>query len=388
MNILTIPLRNTRKKWLKTLLLLSVFSIGVVSIISINYVSSVVGHSLEEKLSAYGANILISPHKESLSVSYGGFSLGDMSLGAKPLQETEVLAQIKSIELNNRISIIAPKLVNLASISGITTGVIGVDWNAEQQLKGYWVIKGKYPAPEEATVIAGAKAAEKLNLQAGDKVTINGSELPVSGVLLPTGSDDDSVLFTELGTAQHIFSRGDNISFVEVAALCAGCPIEDIVNQLQKSLPDTDIQALQSIVKQRMYSINFVKELAVIVSVVILLTACSMVGMTMLSSVNERKKEIGLLRSLGFSKKGIFSIFCFEAAFIGAGAGIIGYIGGFFLSQKVLTLLDIAENATITFSGTDMLQTIAFIVCVSTLSAFFPAWKGSRIEPSAALIAM
>lgn len=48
MNILTIPLRNTRKKWVKTLLLLAVFALGVTSIVSLNYVSSVVGESLEK----------------------------------------------------------------------------------------------------------------------------------------------------------------------------------------------------------------------------------------------------------------------------------------------------------------------------------------------------
>ncbi|XPV76238.1 MAG: ABC transporter permease [Desulfovibrio sp.] len=388
MNILTIPLRNTRKRWVKTLLLLCVFSLGVTSIISLHYVSNVVGHSLEEKLTAYGANILISPHRESLSISYGGFSMGDMSLGTDPLYEGDVQTRIKSIPLKDRISVIAPKLVSMAEVSGVATGIVGVRWQAEQQLKGFWGVKGEYPVDDTAGVIAGSKAAEKLSIDVGDKVDILGKSVLVTGVLYPTGGDDDSVLFAGLDLAQELFNLPGQISFVEVAALCAGCPIEDIVKELKTALPHTDIQALQSIVKQRMYSINFVKELALIVSVVILLTACSMIGMTMLSSVNERKKEIGLLRSLGFSRQGIFSIFCFEAMFIGLGAGVVGYLAGLFLSREVLTMLDIAENAVIHFSGADMFVATLFIVLVSVLSALFPAWKGSNIEPSAALISL
>ena len=90
MNILTIPLRTMRKKWIKTLLLLLVFTLSVVSIVSLNYVSRVVGESLEKKLTAYGANILVMPKSEKLTVSYGGFSMGDMLMGVTDLRESEV----------------------------------------------------------------------------------------------------------------------------------------------------------------------------------------------------------------------------------------------------------------------------------------------------------
>jgi len=94
------------------------------------------------------------------------------------------------------------------------------------------------------------------------------------------------------------------------------------------------------------------------------------------------------MRSLGFSKPGIFGIFCFEAMIIGVFAGAIGYIGGYWLSLKVLAVLDMAEGATLSFSPADMGLTCLFIVGVSVLSAFFPAWKASTIEPSEALISL
>lgn len=387
MNILTIPLRNTRKKWVKTLLLLVVFTLGVTSIVSLNYVSSVVGESLEKKLTAFGANILVMPKSEKLTVSYGGFSMGDMVLGINDLSESDVIQSVSAIELKDRISVVAPKLVAMAHVGDAAVGVVGVRWDKEKILKGYWAINGQFPETDNGVII-GAKAAARLKLATGDPLELSGIPVTVAGVLQPTGSDDDSVIFAGMDFAQTHFGKPDHVNFVEVAALCAGCPIEDIVQQLQKAMPKTEIHALQSIVKQRMYSVNFVKQLILTVSLIILFIACCMVGVTMLSSVNERIKEIGLMRSLGFSQKGIFGIFCFEAMLIGLAAGLIGYLSGFALSLKVLEALDMAEDATLTFDGGHMALACLLIVGVSVLAAFFPAWKASSIEPSEALISL
>lgn len=387
MNILTISLRNTRRKWVKTLLLLLVFTLGVTSIISLNYVSNVVGDSLEKKLLAYGANILIMPKSEKLTVSYGGFSMGDMALGVKDLNEVEVRKKIKSIEEADRIPIIAPKLVAMTTVGDTSVGIVGVRWNMETQLKGYWVLDGVIPTGGNEVVV-GSKVAERLNLKTGDAFKLGEAEAMVSAVLQPTGSDDDSVVFTSMRFAQVNFGKKGRVSFVEVAAHCAGCPIEEITQQLEEVMPNAEIQALQSIVKQRMYSVNFVKQLILTVSVIILFIACCMVGVTMLSSVNERIKEIGLMRSLGFSRPGIFAIFCFEALLIGVLAGAIGYVAGVLLSIEVLGMLDMAEDATLSFDAAHLFLTCLFIASVSMAAAFFPAWKASNVEPSEALISL
>jgi hypothetical protein len=74
MNILTIPLSNIRRKPTKITLVL-VFSLGVMSIVALHQVSLVMGGSLEKKLISYGANIIVSPRTESLSVFRRDFSI-------------------------------------------------------------------------------------------------------------------------------------------------------------------------------------------------------------------------------------------------------------------------------------------------------------------------
>lgn len=388
MNILTIALRNARKKWVRTLLLLLVFTLGVVSIVALGFVSRVVGEGLEKKLVSYGANILVSPKSEKLTVSYGGFALGDMLFDVSYLDEASTVAKIDGIGLRQNISVIAPKLVVMDRVKDTAVAVVGVRFEQEKLLKGYWLVEqGEVPTRPEG-LLAGSAAAAKLGLKLGDAVPLGKHSLVVAGILAPTGNEDDNVLLAHLATVQQATGRHGQANFVEVAALCSGCPIDDIVAQLATALPGVEIKTLRNIVEQRMYSVHFVKRLILSVSLVILLTGCSMVGISMLSAVNERKKEIGILRSLGFSRQAVFSIFCAEAASIGLLAGVVGYVAGYAVSFRILAVLELAEGAVIAFEPLHLLATALVLALLTSLASLFPAWKAAAIEPSEALVTL
>ncbi len=388
MNILTIALRNARKKWVRTLLLLLVFTLGVVSIVALGFVSRVVGEGLEKKLVSYGANILVSPKSEKLTVSYGGFALGDMLFDVSYLDEASTVAKIDGIGLRQNISVIAPKLVVMDRVKDTAVAVVGVRFEQEKLLKGYWLVEqGEVPTRPEGLLV-GSAAAAKLGLKLGDAVPLGKHSLVVAGILAPTGNEDDNVLLAHLATVQQATGRHGQANFVEVAALCSGCPIDDIVAQLATGLPGVEIKTLRNIVEQRMYSVHFVKRLILSVSLVILLTGCSMVGISMLSAVNERKKEIGILRSLGFSRQAVFSIFCAEAASIGLLAGVVGYVAGYAVSFRILAVLELAEGAVIAFEPLHLLATALVLALLTSLASLFPAWKAAAIEPSEALVTL
>lgn len=388
MNILTIALRNARKKWVRTGLLLLVFTLGVVSIVALSFVSRVVGEGLEKKLVSYGANILVSPKSEKLTVSYGGFAMGDMLFDVAYLDEKDTLARIDGIALRKNVSVVAPKLVVMDRVKNTAVAIVGVRFEQEKLLKGYWMVEqGALPSKSEGALVGNAAAA-KLGLKLGDTLPLGTSNLVVEGILAPTGNEDDNVLLADLTFVQKASGRAGQANFVEVAALCSACPIDDIVTQMAAVLPNVEIKTLRNIVEQRMYSVHFVKKLILSVSLVILLTGCSMVGISMLSAVNERKKEIGILRSLGFPRRAVFSIFCAEAASIGLFAGFIGYAAGYAVSFRILAVLDLAEGAVLHFDPLAFVATALILAALTSLASLFPAWKAASIEPSEALVTL
>lgn len=386
MNLLSIPLRCLRRKWLKNLLLVLVFTLGVAAITALAAVSRVVGESLEKKLTAFGANILIQPRTDRLTVSYGGLSLGDMLYGLEYLDADHVDRAVDGIALRQNVSVVAPKLVVPAKSGNLALAVVGVRFEREKLLKGYWAVTGALPA-NDGQVLLGSAAADRLAATPGGSVTISGRSLAVSGVLAPTGGEDDNVAFAPLSLAQSLAGLPGKANLVEVAALCAGCPIEDIVAQIGAALPGVEIKALRQVVEQRMTSVHFVKNLALAVSLVILLTACAMVAASMLSAVNERVREIGLLRSLGFSRGAVFTLFSAEALVLGLVSGLAGHLAGFAAGGPILAALH-AEGAAPAFDPQALALTALAAALVCVLSTLFPAWKASRIEPSQALIAL
>ena len=385
MNILTIPVRNLRRKLLRTSLLLLIFTIGILSMVTINNVSQSVGESLERKLNQFGANIIIYPSTKTLNVNYGGFDVGSLSYNINYLNGSEVVSSIKTIEFNKNISAVAPKLVSLENYMEQPIVVVGVDWTEELKIKNHWIIEGEIPS-EPADILSGSEVAEYHGFSIGDMVRFGSTDYRVTGILHKTGSDDDGVIFMALVQLQGLSGKSGLVNFVEVAALCSGCPIEDIVAQISDKLPHTDIKALQSIVMQRMSAVGFVKRLAGAVSLVILLTASFMIALFMFTSVNERKREIGVLRSLGYSRFTVFSIFCFEALVIGIISGVLGYIVGFFVSYKVLDIIQFGEVTHITFDFVQFFLTFLIVTVLSVVASLIPAWKASKVDPSEALI--
>ncbi len=387
MNLLSIPLKNLKVKFFKTVILITVFAIGVTSVVGLQKVSKSVSSALEDKMNKFGANILIYPKSEDVKISYGGIQLGNLSYEVKYLEESETKRKIHSIEFEENISAVAPKLLKTTEIRDKNVGVVGVDWEEEIKIKNYWSINGKIPESENE-VILGSKIARILNVRAQDSVLLYGKEFRISGIIQPTGSDEDNLIFMGIQTLQTATNSVDKINFVEVSALCAGCPIDDIVTQIRANLPGAEISAVQKIVKQRMSAVDFVNNLAFIMSLVIVLTACFMIALFMYSSVNERKKEIGILRSIGYSKVNIFCIFTFESLIIGMISGLVGYAGGFFLADKLMDILEIDLKNFFVFTFPEAFLTMLLVAILAGISSMLPSLKAAKITPAEALVSL
>jgi len=386
MNLFTIPLRNLGRRPLRTILLCAVFTIGVMSVVSIQLLSTVVGNSLEEKMSKFGANILITPKTESLSVSYGGLDLGNVAYGSHELDGAPVLKAVRGIELKERLSAVAPKFAAISKVKDQQVAVVGVSMADELSIKTHWYPLGRFPEKQNEIII-GFNAAAKLGFQPEDTLEIEGNNLLIAGILDPTGTEDDNVIFMDIDLLRNSVGRHGAVHFIEVAALCAGCPIDEIVQQISGAVPGAEVKALQHVVKQRMSAIGFVNQMAWTVSGVILLTACFMIGLSIFSAVNERKTEIGLMRSLGFSTSSVFSIFCLEALLMGCISGILGYTGGFFASTEILQRLNMGE-AEIVFDPQAFALTFMAVAGLAFLSATIPSLRATRVDPSRTLVSL
>ena len=147
----------------------------------------------------------------------------------------------------------------------------------------------------------------------------------ITGVLEPTGSQDDGLIFTAVATAQKLLGKEGRVSMAEVAALCNACPIHDMVKQISDVLPGANVMAIQQVVKGRMETLNYFQKFSYGVSALVLFVGSLMVLITMMGSVRERTVEIGIFRAMGFRRAHVMRIIFLEAGIISFVAGVLGY---------------------------------------------------------------
>lgn len=382
MTLKTISIKNLWRRKGKAGFILAGLVIGVSTVVGIMAFVEAMTNNINHKLEKYGANILIVPKTENLALSYGGLALGGVSFEMKEIREIE-LARVRTIRNARNVAALGPMVLGVVNVDSKKVLMAGVDFKAAEILKPWWHLQGA--VPEENQVILGTEAARILNLSVGDQITVKDKPLVVSGVLQPTGSQDDQLIFTRLVTAQTIFDKNGRISMAEVAALCKDCPIDAMVKQISDALPGAKVMAIQQVVKGRMEALAHFEKFSYGISGVILLIGSLVVLVTMMGSVRERTDEIGIFRAIGFRKRHIMGIVFMEASIVSGLAGIIGYITGFGAAKIALKVFSENHSGNIPFNVELAIGAVMTALTLGLISSAYPAFMASRLDPNESL---
>ena len=386
MTLNAISIKNLLRRKGKAAFVLAGLVIGVSTVVGIISYIEAMTNDINHKLEKYGANILIVPKTENLALSYGGLSLGGVSFEMEEIRQQD-LERVGTIKNSANIAALGPMVLGVANLSSHKVLVAGVDFKAAGILKPWWKLQ-QGALPDAGGIILGAEAARILNLEVGDRVTINDNDLVVSGILHPPGSQDDQLAFTRLATAQSIFDKQGQVSMAEVAALCKDCPIEAMVKQISDVLPGAKVMAIQQVVKSRMETLAQFKKFSYGISGVILLIGSLVVLVTMMGSVRERTDEIGIFRAIGFRKRHIMQIIFTEAVILSGLAGIIGYFLGFGVTKAALAIFSEGHSGLIPFNLELAGGAIFTALAVGLISSAYPAFMAARLDPNEALRAL
>lgn len=126
------------------------------------------------------------------------------------------------------------------------------------------------------------------------------------------------------------------------------------------------------------------------IGAVSLFVAAIGIANTMMMSIYERTKEIGVMKVLGCGLKNIRIMFLMEAGFIGVIGGVIGNILSFLISKMINTVTagmqEMGMGAELSYIPLWLvLASIAFAMLVGIMAGFFPAKRAMRLSPLEAI---
>jgi putative ABC transport system permease protein len=234
------------------------------------------------------------------------------------------------------------------------------------------------------------------SLEINDILKINDEKVKIIGFMNAIGNpqDDSQVyctndyfldLIPDKDTYAEIIARVD-ISNIDKA-------IENIERglrkerNLEKGKEDFFVQSFEEMIESFSGALNIIIGFVILIALISVLVSAVNTANTMITSVLERYKEIGILKSIGARNSEIFGIFLFESAFLGLVAGILGVLLGWgitSLAENILSSLGWSflqpHYSPIMFGGC-----ILFAVLTGAISGAIPALRASKINPVDAL---
>ena len=382
MTLKEIAIRHVLRRKTKAAFILAGLTIGVASVVAVTTFAESMTRDINHKMEKFGANILIAPRTDNLTFSYGGMAMGGVSYEMAPIKESQ-LARIHTIKNATNIAAVGPTVLGGVRVKDRPVLLAGVDMEATPILKPWWKIDGR--TPDTDGILAGAEAARIIGLSQGQDISVNQRRMTVTGILAPTGSQDDHLLFSRLDTAQALLNKPGEVSLVEVAALCNACPIEEMVAQISEKLPSAKVMAIQQVVKGRMETLHQFKRFSLSLAVVVMLIGGLVVLVTLMSSVKERTREIGIFRAIGFRQGHIMRIIFLETAMISTAAGVFGYVAGAGAVWAGLKLFGIQAGSTLQTNALMAVGAMAMALIVGILAGIYPALTAARMDPNQAL---
>lgn len=223
--------------------------------------------------------------------------------------------------------------------------------------------------------------------------------LLVSGVMEPTGSDQDYSIYMSIDDMEDLitWSQGQRPNwqqdgYSEVLVITE--QDAQVALEVQEAITDLGYFAISSTSIVESLNTTFLVIQAVLggVASIALLVAAIGIANTMVMSVLERTREIGLMKAIGARNRDVLSVFITEAGTIGLLGGIVGVLLGVGIAQ-IIDLLAAGFLSTSGAESSSIIRTpvwlplfaIGFSVVIGLVAGIYPAFRAVQLNPVQAL---
>ena len=367
-NFFTLILKNPFRNKTRSALSIVGIAIGIATIVALGLITTGMENSVQSTFNEGGAEITVSN-----STAIGGTS---------GLLNSHVCSDLKNtsgvLDTAGELSVTDTASSNPMSDG---TNIIGISPD-KLSLAGINKINGSFFKNNTHEAIVGAQYAEMSNISVGDKVSFLNNEFKIVGIFETGNIFTDGGVYVPLDTLQGMADT-DKFSSVLVKTT------EGANDTLVSKNIENDFSDVSTITSEEMSSmmgnvLGILDTVSLAVSGLAIIVGAIGIVNTMVMTVYERTKEIGVLKSIGWKSSRILAMILGETLVLTILSGIIGSVFGILIAEVGVILMGDSDFA-LGYDPHTFILAFGITIVVGIIGGVYPAYKASKLAPTEAL---
>ncbi|MEA3377695.1 MAG: ABC transporter permease [Chloroflexota bacterium] len=249
-------------------------------------------------------------------------------------------------------------------------------------LREYRIVEGE-PLTTNRQMVLGRVAAENLNLEVGDTMRIFDRAFRIVGIYETGVTFQDGGGVVTLRDAQRLFGQPNRVSFLGIW-LEDRAQAEPVIRQVEARFPEVSVSRASAFTED-VSDLEALEAMTWGISLMALVVGGLGMMNTMVMSVFERTREIGVLRALGWRRRRVLWMILRESVALTLLGGMAGSLVGVLLGLLLNTLPAIQAWMQMKYSVGLFAQALVTAVGLGVVGGIYPAWWASNLRPAEAL---
>ena len=264
--------------------------------------------------------------------------------------------------------------------------------------------EGKITDLAEDKIFIGTQLARYFDYRVGDTLTLISPrsglkgggwnyDLQIAGIFETGMSDFDmSLVLVNIAKAQEIFNMSSDVVSGIGVRLVDPYMASDIKMDLYEALGYEYLLKSWIDINRNLFEALFLEKwgLFIVLTMMVLIASFNIIS-TLVVTITSKIHDIGILQSIGVSRKSIRKIFTKQGIYIGMLGTFWGLVGGCGLAYILRTYIEVPQeiysidHVPIELQLTDIVIIVICTMIISYLASIYPAFKASRLQPVEAL---
>jgi putative ABC transport system permease protein len=359
-------LKNLVRQPVRTLLAALGIAVGVTTVVALGAITSGLRASSGDFIAAGGADFMVGQKGSS-----------DMTFSSVSLRDLHAIQRRRDV----------------ASATGTLLVVTKMRANPYFLLFGYepGALEEQRPrllrgtlALHEGEAVLGERGAKDAGVDVAGTLRVQGRPFRVTGVMRVADRLRDSGAAITLADAAALSGKTDMVTVVHVKAR-RGVDSATLARQIEREMPK--LTAIASTGEYSDIDQGFEILDAANLAISLLAVGIGAIGVlnTMIMSVYERTREIGVLRAVGWRGRRVVQMVLLESLLLCLVAAFVGVVGGIAASRAVALVPSISSFLTPTYPAEVFVRALGVAVVVALIGAAYPALRAVRLVPMEAL---